>query len=185
MKPGAIRCGRGHNHIYFPRDFGFVDVAVAVPDAIMQENREAYRAINPRPPASWIRPAAQEAGPQMNYHNRVPRTSVVDGNADPASPETYQLSAKPYRNTEGEFKGKLEGVMFIATSSSSTQQWFAINCGQLEKDFGALVSDDLATEIVAALTRGDEIDFPNRFRQEQLDRGFHYEGSPVHFILCA
>ena len=22
MKPGAIRCGRGHNHIYFPRDFG-------------------------------------------------------------------------------------------------------------------------------------------------------------------
>ena len=121
----------------------------------------------------------------MNYHNRIPRTVLADGSARPASPGTYQLSAKPYRNKEGEFKGKLEGVMFIATSSSSTQQWFAINCGQLEKDFGALVSHDLATEIVAALTRGDEIDFPDRFRQEQLDRGFHYEGSPVHFILCA
>jgi len=43
MKPGAIRCARGHNHIYFPRDFGFIDVAVQVTEAIMRENREAYR----------------------------------------------------------------------------------------------------------------------------------------------
>ena len=185
MKPGAIRCGRGHNHIYFPRDFGFVNVAVLVPDATMQGNREVYRAINPRPPVSWIRPAAQDAEPQMNYHNRVPRSVMADGDARPAGPGTYQLSAKPYRNSEGEFKGRLEGVMFIATSSSSTQQWFAVNCGQLEKDFGALVSHELAMEIVAALTRGDDIDFPNRFQQEQLNRGFHYDGSPIHFILCA
>jgi hypothetical protein len=47
MKPDAIRCGHGHNHIYFPRDFQFVPSAVPIPDATMQENREAYRAINP------------------------------------------------------------------------------------------------------------------------------------------
>jgi hypothetical protein len=98
---------------------------------------------------------------------------------------TYQLSAKPYRTTEGEFKGQLEGVMFIATSSTKTQQWFAINWGQFVKSFCALVPFEAATEIVAALIRGDDVDFPSRLHQEQFDRGFHYEGSPVHFILHA
>lgn len=50
MKPGAICCARGHNHIYFPRDFGFIDVAVPVTEASMRDNREAYRAINPSTP---------------------------------------------------------------------------------------------------------------------------------------
>ena len=61
LKPGAIRCAGGHNHIYFPRDFGFVDVAVLVPDAILQENRETYRAINPRPPTAYGRTAPEDA----------------------------------------------------------------------------------------------------------------------------
>ena len=38
-------------------------------------------------------------------------------------------------------------------------------------------------EIVAALNRGEDINFPNPFKHEQIDRGFHYEGSAVHFIL--
>jgi hypothetical protein len=46
MRPGAIRCERGHNHIYFPRDFRFVSFAVAISDAVMRENRDLYRAIN-------------------------------------------------------------------------------------------------------------------------------------------
>jgi hypothetical protein len=185
MKPGAIRCGRGHNHIYFPRDFRFIDATVPVTDAAMTENRESYRAINPRPPTSYFRPAASDAEPHVNHHTHVLPTVLASGNARTASPGTYQLSAKPYITAEGEFKGKLEGVMFIATSSIRTQQWFAINCGQLEKDFGALVSHEVATEIVAALDRGDNVDFPSPLRQEQFDRGFHYKGSPVHFILCA
>ena len=47
MKPGAIRCGRDHNHIYFPRDFRFVPSIVPITEAAMQQNRETYRAINP------------------------------------------------------------------------------------------------------------------------------------------
>ena len=47
MKPGAIRCGRNHNHIYFPRDFKFVPSMVPITEAAMQQNRETYRAINP------------------------------------------------------------------------------------------------------------------------------------------
>jgi hypothetical protein len=46
MRPGAIRCSQGHNHIYFPRDFGFRQSAVPIADAAMRENRDAYRAIN-------------------------------------------------------------------------------------------------------------------------------------------
>jgi hypothetical protein len=185
MKPGAIRCGGGHNHIYFPRDFGFVDVAVAVSHAIMQENREAYRAINPYAQTHPVRLVTTVAEPEMNRHNHVSRTALAPRSVPAVSPGTYHLAVKPYLTAGGEFKGKLEGVMFVAKSSTQTQQWFAVNGGQLEKDFGTLVSHELATEIVAALTRGDEIDFPNRFEQEQFDRGFHYEGSPVHFILCA
>jgi hypothetical protein len=51
MKPGAIRCRHGHNHIYFPRYFGFFPSAVPIADAVMKENREAYMAINRTSPA--------------------------------------------------------------------------------------------------------------------------------------
>jgi len=185
MMPGAIRCERGHNHIYFPRDFGFVDLAVIVPDAIMQENREAYRAINPRPSTFYTRPAAKDDEPLTNRHNHVPRTVVTSGEARHPTSGTYRLSAKPYLTAEGEFKGHLEGVLFTATSSTRVRQWFAISCGQLEKDFRALVPQELAVEMMAALNQGADINFPDSFQQEQLDRSFHYEGSPVHFILCA
>ena len=47
MWPGAIRCARGHNHIYFPRDFRFVYSESSVPEPNMQANREAYKVINP------------------------------------------------------------------------------------------------------------------------------------------
>jgi len=46
-RPGAIRCVHGHNHIYFPRDFGFFPSPVPITEASMQENRRAYLAINP------------------------------------------------------------------------------------------------------------------------------------------
>jgi hypothetical protein len=57
--PGAIRCAHGHNHIYFPRDFQFFYSDVSIDDAVMQGNREAYRAIDPlsqalsNPPDGW------------------------------------------------------------------------------------------------------------------------------------
>jgi hypothetical protein len=47
MKPGTIRCDRGHTHIYFPRDFCFYPSVDPIGDTTMERNREAYRAINP------------------------------------------------------------------------------------------------------------------------------------------
>jgi len=46
VKAGAIRCGRGHNHIYFPRDFRILSSALPICGVVMLENREAYKAIN-------------------------------------------------------------------------------------------------------------------------------------------
>jgi hypothetical protein len=47
LKPGAIRCVQGHNHIYFPRDFRFFPSEIAIAEVTMQANRTAYIAINP------------------------------------------------------------------------------------------------------------------------------------------
>jgi len=46
VKPGAIRCMRGHNHIYFPRDFHFFPSSVPITEESMQKNRTTYFAIN-------------------------------------------------------------------------------------------------------------------------------------------
>jgi hypothetical protein len=53
VKAGTIRCGRGHNHIYFPRDLRFLFSVVPINDEVMQENREAYKAINPSSQVSY------------------------------------------------------------------------------------------------------------------------------------
>ena len=52
VRPGAIRCVHGHNHIYFPRDFRFFPSSVPITAATIQENRQAYLAINPSPEPS-------------------------------------------------------------------------------------------------------------------------------------
>jgi hypothetical protein len=92
---------------------------------------------------------------------------------------TYKLTAKPSLISEGEFKGELRCVAFIATSPTETMQWFAINCGQFERAFSKLIAHRLATEIVDTLTRGEDIEFPGLYKQEQFGRGFHSEWPPV------
>ena len=52
IRPGAIRCVHGHNHIYFPRDFRLFPSSVPITAATIQENRQAYLAINPSPEPS-------------------------------------------------------------------------------------------------------------------------------------
>lgn len=47
LRPGAIRCLRGHNHIYFPRDFRFFTSDTPIAEVTMQTNRATYIAINP------------------------------------------------------------------------------------------------------------------------------------------
>ena len=92
---------------------------------------------------------------------------------------TYKLTAKPSLISEGDFKGELGGVRFMATSPTKTMQWFAINCGQFEKAFSKLAPRWLITETVDALRRGESVEFPGLYQEEQLGRGFHYDWPPV------
>jgi hypothetical protein len=57
MKPGAIRCSGGHNHIYFPRDFQFIPSSARIPQETMRENRDVYRAVNSTFPSKLQAPA--------------------------------------------------------------------------------------------------------------------------------
>jgi hypothetical protein len=95
--------------------------------------------------------------------------------------ETYKLAAKPFLLPEGPFKGKLKGVTFRVTSSTNTKQWFSINCGQFGDCFAKLTPHVPAKEIVAALSNGDDVEFPGIYQEEQFNRGFVYELSPVRF----
>jgi hypothetical protein len=90
-----------------------------------------------------------------------------------------RLSAQPSLISEGEYTGELERVAFVATSATSSKQWFVINCGQFERAFGKLLPHKAATEMVAALTRGEGVEFPGRYRPEEFRDGFHYKWFPV------
>ena len=47
VKPGVIRCGYGHDHVYFPSDFRFFHREATISEATMEKNRAAYKATNP------------------------------------------------------------------------------------------------------------------------------------------
>jgi hypothetical protein len=95
---------------------------------------------------------------------------------------TYKISAVPLRYSRGTFDGKLQGVNFTAVSPDDTKHWFANNCGHFELAFSRIMPSSLAKVMVTALMHGDEVEFPGLYEEEQFDRGFMFEWSPVHFV---
>jgi hypothetical protein len=85
--------------------------------------------------------------------------------------ELYRLTATPFLLLEGEFKGHLETVTFIATSERETQEWWSVNVGSYETDFSKLVHPLAAKEIVNRLRSGETVEFPGRYGLSQL-KGF-------------
>ena len=103
VRPGAIRCAYGHNHIYFPRDFRFVPSGVPITETTMQENRQAYLAINPSPELSCDPSPGESLIPTENHEADIPPgglSHLKQGKARPASPvpdtrrEIAQMAAK-------------------------------------------------------------------------------------------
>ena len=92
--------------------------------------------------------------------------------------EGYRISAAP--KVEG---GKLKGATFTAESRYEKREWFTRDCGQFEVVFGRLMPENVARMIVAALEHGDAVEFPGLYEEEQFERGFCFEWSPVHFVL--
>ena len=101
MTPSAIRCGQSHNHIYFARDFRFFPSAVPIAHSVMQENRDAYRAINPAPALSshadgWLSNA------KPNHSSDVPPDEPHSADARHVKPapdprrEAAQMAAKQF-----------------------------------------------------------------------------------------
>ena len=100
LRPGAIRCGLGHNHIYFPRDFQFVSSALSIGEAAMRENRILYRAINSSgQPSSHdyvpeaVPPVANAASGAPAHGLEIVKTQPVSLTADPRR-EAAQAAAK-------------------------------------------------------------------------------------------
>jgi hypothetical protein len=95
---------------------------------------------------------------------------------------TYKISAIPELYTEGEYKGKLRGVTFTASSPHDTMEWFTRNCGQFETAFARIMAPELAKVMVTSLMHNDAIDFPALYHKQQFARGFMFEWSPVYLV---
>lgn len=98
-------------------------------------------------------------------------------------PPTYTISAAPTLFTEGAYRGKLKGVTFTAVAANEMRQWFTRNCGQFETTFTRIMPSSIARTLVEALMHGDDIEFPGTYREDQFERGFVFEWSPVYFVV--
>lgn len=98
-------------------------------------------------------------------------------------PEKYRISATPSLYTEGEFKGKLRGVTFTATTADDNREWFTRNCGQFEEAFSRILAPALANGIVVSLMRGETVAFPDLYFEQQFARGFMFEWTPVYSVV--
>jgi len=66
------------------------------------------------------------------------------------------LTAIPGRIAEGEDKGHLEFVTFVAENRIITAKWTAVNVGTFE-DFSRIVPKEDATAIVSKLRAGSKL----------------------------
>ena len=87
-------------------------------------------------------------------------------------PPMYKLVAIPSLLTEGDFKGHLETVTFVATSESESHKWWSVNAGTYENDFAKIVSPELSRDIVSRLREAETVEFPNRYELQQIESGF-------------
>jgi hypothetical protein len=77
--------------------------------------------------------------------------------------KTYKLVAVPFLLREGDFKGHLETVTFIAANEDQSHKWWSVNVGTYETDFKRIVSPELAQHLVQKLRAGETVEFPNRY----------------------
>jgi hypothetical protein len=86
--------------------------------------------------------------------------------------KTYKLVAVPFLLQEGEFKGHLETVTFIAANEERSHKWWAVNVGTFESDFSKIVSLELARHVVGTLRAEETVEFPNRYELGEVKGRF-------------
>jgi hypothetical protein len=87
-------------------------------------------------------------------------------------PPMYKLVAIPSLLIEGDFKGHLETVTFVATSESESHKWWSVNAGTYETDFAKIVSLELSRDIVRRLRDGETVEYPNLYELQEIEGRF-------------
>ena len=95
IRPGAIRCGHGHNYIYFPRDFRFIPSSVPITEETMQENRAVYIVINPSPQSSSDAARALLPGGPSALKEKIEAAVLPSGLPDPKEDKTGSKTHAP------------------------------------------------------------------------------------------
>jgi hypothetical protein len=85
---------------------------------------------------------------------------------------TFALTAIPYLLPEGDRKGHLEYVTFIATDGGYTKKWTATNMGTFVQDFALIVNAGNAQHILDELRGGKTVLFPGLFELDQILQKF-------------
>lgn len=80
----------------------------------------------------------------------------------------YRITVTPHFLSEGEHKGHMEHVEFIATSPDNTMGCHETNYGQLAESFRRLVPAAIADNLISILRTGDPVTFPGHYTTEQV-----------------
>ena len=86
--------------------------------------------------------------------------------------EPFTLTAIPTLLVEGDDKGHLEFVTFIAQNSQSTEKWTAVNIGTFAGDFAQIVDAGTAANIVRRLRSGEQVLFPGFWHLHEIKHRF-------------
>jgi hypothetical protein len=92
------------------------------------------------------------------------------------TPEPFTLTAIPGIIGEGEDKGHLEFVTFVAQNSIMFAKWTAVNVGTFVDDFGRIIPPDEAADVVSRLRDG-ETDFPGFWALDEIKHKFGGSGN--------
>jgi hypothetical protein len=86
--------------------------------------------------------------------------------------EPFVLSAIPGIIGEGEDKGTLEFVTFMAYNGIMTAKWTVVNVGTFIEDFSRIVPKDEAIDTVARLRAGLKVIFPGFWHLDEIKHKF-------------
>ena len=81
---------------------------------------------------------------------------------------TFTLTAIPRLLTEGDHKGHLEYVTFVATDRGYSKKWTATNIGTFVEDFTRIVLARNAQDILRRLREGEIVMFPGLYELYDL-----------------
>jgi hypothetical protein len=86
--------------------------------------------------------------------------------------EPFTLTAIPGLLAEGQDKGHLEFVTFVAENRIITAKWTAVNVGTFIEDFSRIQPREDATDIVSKLKAGTKVLFPGFWHIEEIKQKF-------------